>query len=137
MRSVSGESLPFGARSTFLRAVPVIGLYLNYKNSLDDCLTFRNPDPHHPGSNCVAIEQVDAAKYFQTCLVEIVNKNPCGPVVREEVPGGDKLLVPTKICKGQGVIIDHLEKSLGAAVMLDIRSSSRTDGRPVRAIAFG
>ncbi len=120
-----------------LRTVPVIGLNMDHKDPLDNCVISCHPNAGHPRLSVFAFDDVRATKYFQTCLARIVNQNHCDPVVSQEISSADKLFVPSEIREGQGVIIDHLQETFGAAAMLDVRPPSGTDRRPVKAVALG
>ena len=107
-----------------LWTVPVISLNMDYKDPLDNCLISSHPNAGHPRLSVFAFDNVHATEYFQTCLARIVNQNHCDPVVSQKVSSADKLFVPSEIREGNGVIIDHLEETLGAAAMLDVRPPS-------------
>ena len=107
-----------------LWTVPVISLNMDYKDPLDNCLISSHPNASHPRPSVFAFDNVHSTEYFQTRLARIVNQNHCDPVVSQKVSSADKLFVPSEIREGNGVIIDHLEETLGAAAMLDVRPPS-------------
>ena len=107
-----------------LWTVPVISLNMDYKDPLDNCLISSHPNASHPRLSVFAFDNVHSTEYFQTRLARIVNQNHCDPVVSQKVSSADKLFVPSEIREGNGVIIDHLEETLGAAAMLDVRPPS-------------
>jgi len=64
-------------------------------------------------------------------LLRVIDQDHRNPVVGHEIAGADVLLVSAEIGQRQRVIVDHLQKALWAASMLNVRPSGCADRRPI------
>ena len=103
----------------------IIALYPGISNSI------------HPRSGCLALQDIHATQYLETCLPWVVNQNHCDPVVGKEIARADELLISPEIGESKGVIVDHLQKALRPAAMLNIWPSGRPDRCPVETVTLG
>src|SRR5271155_5151249 len=118
-----------------LRAVPVVRFHMYHEYPFDDCLVSGHTNTLHPVSRLLAFEDLDAAEHLKPGLPRIVDHDESNTIVAKQIACADKLLVSAKVCERQRAVVDHFQKSLWAAAMLNVRPSRCSYRCPVEGVA--
>ena len=108
-----------------LLAIPVEGFNPDYIDPFSNGLVLRIANLLDPLSRLFSFENFDSAKDLETQLPWIVDQDHRHPIVGHQVAGADVLLVSAKVGKSHGSFVDHFQKALRAAPVLNVRPTGR------------
>src|ERR1700689_2523469 len=110
---------------------------MDHEYSLNHRLLSRHANPVQPTLCRIALDDLHSSEDLKAGLSRIVDHDDRDAIVRKQVSCADVLFISAKISKRQGVVVDHLEETLGTAAMLDIGPSRRSRRGPVKAVSLG
>src|SRR5215470_20255461 len=99
-------------RSNMLLTIPVECLNSNHIDSFRHRLVVWIANSSEPVLRLFSLEDFNTAQNFQSQLSGIVDQDEGDTIVGHQVARTDVLLVSPEVREGEGVVVDHLQKTL-------------------------